>query len=182
METYKISDGTSSSNGETSERGNQKNEKTHQKITLPTFDKRGIQEAKLWWRRFTQYKKMTENIDLKTKTTDREILEQYRADVDNRIKDLFTWALGESAITEMTRTVRDNDPNRMDINQLYSLFRLHFIPERNKFHSRADFFGTTREKNETAEDVWTRILQVEKHCEFGNVAPAELIAPRNSYH
>ena len=50
-------------------------------------------------------------------TTDREILEQYRAELEERIKDLFIWALGESAITEMTRTVRDNDPNKMDINQ-----------------------------------------------------------------
>ena len=154
----------------------QKTEKTHQKITLPTFEKRGIQEAKLWWRRFTQYIKMTQNIDLNTMTTDREILENYRDDREH--KDLFIWALGESAITEMTRTVRDNDPNRMDINQLYSLFRLHFIPERNKFHSRADFFGITREKHESAEDVWTKILQVEKNCEFENVTPAELIASK----
>ena len=66
----------------------------------------------------------------------------------------------------------------MDINQRYSLFRLHFIPERNKLHSRADFFGITREKHESAEDVWTRILQVEKNCEFENVTPAELIASK----
>ena len=76
----------------------------------------------------------------------------------------------------MTKTVRDNDPNKMNINQLYALFRLHFIPERNKFHSRADFFGITREPNETAEDVWTRILQTEKNCEFDKVPPVELIA------
>ena len=69
-------------------------------------------------------------------TTDREI----------RIKDLFIWALGESAITETTRTVRDNDPNEMDINQIFSLFRIHFNPERNKFHRQADFFGISREK------------------------------------
>ena len=77
----------------------------------------------------------------------------------------------------MTRTVRDNNPNEMDINQLYSLFRIHIIPERNKFHSR-DFFGITREKHETAEDVWTRVLQVEKNCEFEIVTPAELIASK----
>ena len=78
----------------------------------------------------------------------------------------------------MIRTVRDNDPNIMDINQLYSLFRFYFKPERNKFHSRADFFGITRETPETVEDVWTRILQVEKNCEFENVSPAELIASK----
>ena len=178
MENQKATESAGSSSEEIHERANSKTEKTHQKITLPTFEIRGIQEAKLWWRRFTQYIKMTQKIDRNIMTTDREILEGYRNDLEHRIKDLFILALGESAITEMTRTVRDNDPNRMDINQLYSLFRLHFIPERNKFHSRADFFGITREKHESAEDVWTRILQVEKNCEFENVTPAELIASK----
>ena len=177
MESQKSSESTSSSSGEIPERANAKTEKTHQKITLPTFEKRGIQEAKLWWKRFTQYIKMTQNIDLNEMTTDREILPNYRDDLEHRIKDLFIWALGESAITEMTTTVRDNDSNKIDINQLYSLFRLHFIPERNKFHSRADFFGIAREKHETA-DVCTRILQVEKNCEFENVTPAELIVSK----
>ena len=78
----------------------------------------------------------------------------------------------------MTRTVRDDDPNKMDINHIISLFRLHFIPERCKFHSRPDFFGKTKEKHETAEDVWTRILQVKKNCEFVNMTPAKLIASK----
>ena len=49
---------------------------------------------------------------------------------------------------------------------------------RNKFHSRADCFGETRDKLEAAEDVWTRITQLEKNCEFENVTPAELIASK----
>ena len=87
-------------------------------------------------------------------------------------------ALGEEAVTEMRKTVRDNDPNKTNINQLYSLLRLHFVPERNKLHSRADLFGITREPRETAEDVWTRILQTEKNCEFANVTPAELLSSK----
>ena len=178
MGNKKTTEGTGASSEEISGRTNSKTEKTHRKITLPTFEKHGIQEAKLWWRRFTLYIKMTQNIDLNEMATDREILHNYRDDLEHRIKNLFIWALGESAITEMTRPVRDNEPNRMDIIPLYSLFLLHFIPERNKFHSRADFFGITREKHETAEDVWTRILKVEKNCEFENVTPAELFASK----
>ena len=153
MDNQKATESAGSSTGEIPERANSKTEKTHQKITLSTIEKRGIQEAKLWLRRITQYIKMTQNFDLNEMTTDREIVQKYRVDLEHRIKDLFIWALGKSAITEVTRTVRDNDPNRMDINQLYSLFRLHFIPERNQFHSRADFFAITREKHETAKDV-----------------------------
>ena len=74
------------------------------------------------------------NYDFNEMTLERKILQQYRYELGHRFKD----PLGESAITEMTRNVRDNDPNRMDFNQLYSLFRLYFIG--NKFHSHADFF------------------------------------------
>ena len=47
MENQKATESTGSSNGEIHERANPKTEKTHQKITLPTFEKRGIHEAKL---------------------------------------------------------------------------------------------------------------------------------------
>ena len=109
--------------------------------------------------------------------TDKEIIPEIRDELDVKIKDIFIWALGGAAVTKMTKTVTENDPNKMNINQLYPLFRFHFILERNKFHSRADF-GITRESNETAEYVWTRILQTEKNCEFDEVTPAELIASK----
>ena len=67
---------------------------------------------------------MTQDIDLNTMTTDKEILAEYRDELEIKIKDIFIWALGEAAVTEMTKTVRDNDPNRMNINQLYALFRI----------------------------------------------------------
>ena len=112
---------------------------------------------------------------LNNMTTDKDILPEFREELEIKIKDIIIWALGEAAVTEMTKTVRDNDTNKMNINQLYALFRLNFIPERNNIHTRADFFGITREPNESA-DVWTRILQTVKNCEFDKVPPAELIA------
>ena len=84
---------------------------------------------------------MTRDIDLNIMTNDKEILEEFRERLELEIKDTFVWALGESAITEMTRTVREKEPTSLPLNRLYSLFRIHFIPERNKHHSRADFFN-----------------------------------------
>ena len=121
---------------------------------------------------------MTTDIVLNNITTDKEILPEFRDNWNIKIKDIFIWALVEAAVTQMTKRVRDNDPNKMSINQLYAIFRLHFLPGRNKFHSRADFFGIRREPNETAEDAWTRILQTEKNCEIDKVTPAELIASK----
>ena len=103
--------------------------KPHQTITLPNFEKKTIQEAKLWWRGFIQYVEMTQDIDLNNVTTDKEMLPAFRDELEVKTKDIFIWALGEAAITGMTKTVRDNDPNKMNINQLYALFRLHFIPK-----------------------------------------------------
>ena len=123
--------------------GTQKKTKEH---TNPTFDKRGIQKAKQCWRRFPQYVIMTPNIDFNEMTLDPEVIQQNRDDLKHRIKDLIIWALGKAAITEMTRTVGENDQTRRDINHLYSLFRMHFIQERNKFHSHAVLSPGSRTK------------------------------------
>ena len=60
---------------------------THQKITLPIFEKKTIQEAKLKWRRFFQYVKMTQTIDLNRMTIDKEIIEEYREELEIKIKN-----------------------------------------------------------------------------------------------
>ena len=81
----------SNSRNSSSEESGDKKERTtaHQKITLPIFEKKTIQQAKVWWRRFTQYVKMTQKIDLNTMTTDKEILEEYREELEIKIKDIF---------------------------------------------------------------------------------------------
>ena len=86
MDNQKATETTGSSSGEISEMTNSKTEKTRQKITLSSFEKLGIQESKLWWRRFTQCIKMTQNIDLNIMTTDRETLQNYRDDLNTGSK------------------------------------------------------------------------------------------------
>ena len=63
--------------------------------------------------RFIQYVKMTQDIDLNNMTTDKEILPEYRDELEVKIKDIFIWALGDAAVTEMTKTVINKDPNRV---------------------------------------------------------------------
>ena len=75
---------------------------TRQIITLSIFEKKTIQEAKLWWRRFIQYVNMTQKIDLNRMTTDKDIIEEHRDELEIKIKDIFNWELGEEAVTEMT--------------------------------------------------------------------------------
>ena len=82
----------------------------------------------------------------------------------------------------MTKTLREKEPSSLPLYKLYTLFRLHYTPERNVQHSRADFFGLKKESVESAADTWKRILEVEKNCEFENVTAAELLASKSLSH
>ena len=111
-----------------------------QKLTIPSLEKHDSSSANLWWRKFVQYIKMTKDIDLSQMVNPKEILPQFRDQLELEIKDTFLWAIGQSALSEMTKTVREREPSTLPLHRLYSLFRLHFTPERNVQHSRADFF------------------------------------------
>ena len=140
-----------------------------QKLPIPILEKIDHISAKLWWIKFVQYIKMTCDIDLSTMTNSKEIFPQFRERLEEEIKDVFIWAIGQSAITEMTKTVREKEPNSLPLYRLYTLFRLHFIPERNKHHSRADFFNLKREPGEPAAETLKRILEIEKSCDFEEI-------------
>ena len=56
-----------------------------QKLPFPILEKNDHTSAKLWWR------------------NSKEILPQFREQLEEEIKDVFIWAIGQSAITEMTK-------------------------------------------------------------------------------
>ena len=58
--------------------------------------------------------KMTHIIVLNELTTNREILQSYRDDLEHRIRDSFFWPMNYSATTEMTTTVRDNNAIKIE--------------------------------------------------------------------
>ena len=77
-----------------------------QKLTIPSLEKHDSSSANLWWRKFVQYIKMTKDIDLSQMVNPKEILPQFRDQLELEIKDMFLWAIGQSALSEMTKTVR----------------------------------------------------------------------------
>ena len=76
------------------------------------------------------------------------------------------------------KTVREKEPNSLPLYRLHTLFRLQFIPERNKHHSRADVFNLNREPGESAAETRNRILEIEKNFEFEEITAAELLASK----
>ena len=151
-----------------------------QKLTIPSLEKHDSSSANLWWRKFVQYIKMTKDIDLSQMVNPKKILPQFRDQLELEIKDTFLWAIGQSALSEMTKTVREREPSTLSLHRLHSLLRLHITPERNVQHSRADFFDLKIESNETAADVWKRILEVEKTASSKPLRQPNFW-PQNSY-
>ena len=78
----------------------------------------------------------------------------------------------------MTKTVREREPSSIPLHKLHILFRLRFTPERNVQHIRANFFDLKRGNGKSAADVWKRISEVEKNCEFEAITAAEFLASK----
>ena len=67
----------------------------------------------MWWRKFVKYIKMTKDIDLSAKTNSKEILPQYRDQLEADIKDKYISAIRQNAITEMTKTAREKESSSL---------------------------------------------------------------------
>ena len=93
---------------------NRTNERTcTQKLIIPTLEKQDYTNSNMWFRKFVQYIKMTKDLDLSKITNNKEILPQYRDQLDTEIKDIFLWAIGQNAITEMTKMVRERERTKL---------------------------------------------------------------------
>ena len=74
----------------------------------------------------------------------------------------------------MTKT-REREPSSLPLQKLYTLFQLHFTPERNVQHIRADFFDLKREHGESAADMWKHFLEVQKTENSKRETAAEIL-------
>ena len=77
------------------------------------------------------------------------------------------------------KLVGDNNSNRMQINQNKWHFQFKLMPERKKIQSRECVLAITKEPNETADNVRSRLFHTEKICLFDFVTPTELNLLKN---
>ena len=75
-----------------------------QKLTISSLEKHDSSSANLWWRNFVQNIKMTKDIEFSNMTNSTQVSPQYRNQVELEIKDTFLCAIGQSALTEVTKT------------------------------------------------------------------------------
>ena len=63
----------------------------------------------------------------------------------------------------------------VDLQELLKLFKKTFISAGNVFHSRAQFFNIKQEDNETLDEYWKTLVDIERKFEFNRITPEEII-------
>ena len=91
------------------------------------------------------------------------------------IKGDVIWALDPKAKHEIMKGQWGRELKDVDLSQLLKLFKKTFIPARDIFHSRAQFFNIKQDDNETLDEYWKRLVDIERKCEFNRITAEDII-------
>ena len=91
------------------------------------------------------------------------------------IRQDFIWGAGPSAIEIITKGEINTDPDTITTDKLIQLFKEYYMPKRNTYHSRGDFFWAKQGENETPEEHWKKLITLEKNCEFKDIKQEDLL-------
>ena len=82
---------------------------------------------------------------------------------ENQIQDDFVWGIGPEALYQMTRAEYKTEPDKIAIKELIRLFNEYFLPKRNTYHNRRQFFWT---KQTEAGGILAEIDRNRKRMQF----------------
>ena len=137
-------------------------------IQLPYLEDTGLDAKKLytpkeWTERLRHYIKQIYDVDIKPALSGETIPTSSRwTEKEPVIRPNLIWGAGPSAIENITKGEFNTDPDTIDTERLLQLFRDYYMPKRNTYHSRGDFFWAKQEENETPEEHWRKLVSLEK--------------------
>ena len=102
------------------------------------------------------------HISQKLRAFDGPSIEGMDAHTIYHIKGDVVWALGPKAKHEIMRDQWGRERKDINLQELLKLFKKTFMPARDVFHSRAQFFNVKQEDGETLDDYWKRLVDIER--------------------
>ena len=75
----------------------------------------------------------------------------------------------------MTRAEYKPEPDKTAVKDLIRIFDKYFLPKRNTYHNRGEFFWTRQDESETPKDFWRRLIEIEKECAFERLTAENLL-------
>ena len=119
-----------------------------------------------WLERFKQFTKREHKIDIIPLLKGEDITDSGWGAKEQAIQEDFIWGVGPEALFQITRAEYKTDPDSIKIKDLIRLYTEYYLPKRNTYHNRGDFFWAKQSEEETPEDFWRRLIEIEKECDF----------------
>ena len=159
----------------TTKRCQKERKKSKYKIPILSDRETDLTKAnpKMWWEQISEYILLTYNRNL-DEITD-EGVECMDPHTVYHIQGDVIWALGPKVKHEILRGQWGREIKDVKVPELLTLFKKTFLPVRNVFHSRAQFFNMKQDDNETLDEYWKRLVDIERKCDFGNITAEEII-------
>ena len=114
-----------------------------------TTDGKKIFTPKQWLERFRQYTKQKYKTDIAELIRGEEMTQADWATKESQIQDDVVGGFGPEALYQMTRAEYKTEPDKIAIKELIRLFNEYFLPKRNTYHNRGEFFWTKQIESET---------------------------------
>ena len=152
-----------------------------EKNTVPNLEAKAsdgnpIFTPRQWLERFRQFTKREHKIDITPLINGEDITDAgWTAEKETKIQEDFIWGVGPEALYQITRAEYKTEPDSIKIKELIRLYTEHYLPKRNTYHHRGDFFWAKQSENETPEEFWRRLIEIEKECNFGTISAEELL-------
>ena len=125
--------------------------------------------------RLRQFTKREHKIDITPLVKGEDITEAgWTAEKEAKLQEDFIWGVGPEALYQITRAEYKTEPDSIKIKDLIRLYTERYLPKRNTYHNRGDFFWAKQSENETPEEFWRRVIEIEKECNFGTISAEEL--------
>ena len=90
--------------------------------------------------RFKQFTKRAHKIDITPLIKGEEITQSGWSTKEKQIQEDFIWGLGPEAMYQITRAEYKTDPDSIEIKELIRLYTEYYMPKRNTYHNRGEFF------------------------------------------
>ena len=94
---------------------------------------------------------------------------------EKAIQEDFIWGVGPEALYQITRAEYKTDPDSIKIKDLIRLFLEYYLSKRNTYHNRGDFFWAKQTEEETPEDFWRRLIEIENEYNFNTITAEEVL-------
>ena len=91
------------------------------------------------------------------------------------IQEDFIWGIGPEALYQMPSAEYKTEPDTIAVKDLIRLFNEFFLPKRNTYHNRGEFFWTKQTESATPEDFWRRLIEIKKECPFERITAEDLL-------